>query len=242
MRRTVSTAAWRYHEAPCGITGLAGAWSWQSVGIASALFPVPPDGCSDVVWRETPSGVWHARLLPPTTRGFFYPVRPGERLRGVRLLPGQVQALFGVKPGAMGLDGIDLGVGFRLQTPKPYGWEEQRDLALNDCIVQVLMAGMGPCEVAERLGLHSRTLRRRMQDVAGCSPKELQRMWRLRRAIYSATKTVRPDWSDVAGFTDQSHLIRECQSLMDGTPVEIHHLMRQGRMSVSYNTPAAQPS
>ncbi len=235
--------AWRFYEAPCTVAGLTGACSWHSAGMERSWFPVPPDGCSDIVWREIQPGAWHARLLPPTTQGFLHPVKPGERLYGVRLLPGQVQALFSMKPGTIRPGGVDLGVGFRLQAPKP-SRREDAGLALTDRIMRALMTGMGPREVAEGFGLHSRTLRRRVQDAAGCPPKELQRMWRLRRAMFVAVARARPDWSDVAvgaGFTDQSHLIRDCRNLMGETPVDIHHLMRQGHLSVSYNTCEAQP-
>lgn len=230
----MTAPAWCYRETLAALPGLQGARSWASEGLEGGVFPVLADGCCDVIEQEVAPGVWRAQLSGPTTAGFLFPVSSGAKMRGLRLLPGQVKALFGLKPGDIPADGIDLGTGFS------WGFQSlEYPNGLADQAVYALMAGQGPDGVAGRLGVAERTLRRWVWDLSGCSPKRLQRIWRLRRALLGAAESKRPDWSDIAvahGYADQPHMIRDCRAVMGCTPVDVHHLMGQGDMAVSFKT------
>jgi len=75
--------------------------------------------------------------------------------------------------------------------------------------------------VAARLGVTARHLRRAFVESVGVGPKEYARSVRLHRALRRA-KTSR-DWAQIAtdvGYYDQAHLISEFRQLVGLTPVE----------------------
>jgi len=82
-------------------------------------------------------------------------------------------------------------------------------------------------QVADRLNVSPRHLRREVERQAGVTPKMYARTVRLLRAVtiadaYAATQPIA--WAKVAadsGFYDQSHLIRECHALCGLTPGDI---------------------
>jgi AraC-like DNA-binding protein len=74
--------------------------------------------------------------------------------------------------------------------------------------------------ITDTLAVPERTLRDRAQREIGLSPKPVLRILRLQRALMLARRADRP-WADVAqlaGYADQAHLTRECQSLLGETP------------------------
>jgi transcriptional regulator GlxA family with amidase domain len=82
-------------------------------------------------------------------------------------------------------------------------------------------------QVADRLSVSARHLRREVEREAGVTLKMYARTLRLLRAVTvaDAYPVNRPmPWAGVAtdaGFYDQSHLIRECHALCGLTPGEI---------------------
>jgi AraC-like DNA-binding protein len=76
-------------------------------------------------------------------------------------------------------------------------------------------------ELAGRLGLSERQLRRRCTDALGYGPKTLDRILRFQR--FRALATRRRDvglaqLAAVAGYADQAHLTRECRRLAGESP------------------------
>ena len=74
------------------------------------------------------------------------------------------------------------------------------------------------------LEVSERHLRRVVRQTAGFSPKHLQRVERLGRAITTADAQPAPDWARIAGesgYYDQAHMIDEFRSLAGGTPAEL---------------------
>lgn len=207
---------------------------------SDAVFPVLPDGCCDVIWRATGDGAWDARLVPPTTHGFMVPLNAGDRFRGVRLLPGRVRELFDVSVLDIPPAGISLGQ-TRWHTPEEgrlhinaQGSQEQSE----DPLVLALMLGLSPAEVCRKYGVRARTLHRRVYAISGCSPKVLQRIWRLRRAITRSVHDPAPNWCDIAlqaGYADQPHMIRNCRALMGCNPVKLHGMLTESEVTVSFN-------
>lgn len=79
-------------------------------------------------------------------------------------------------------------------------------------------------DVAERLGVGERHLRRRFAAAVGASPSAYRRLVRTRRALRdlgpqatSAAATI-ADIAHAHGFTEQSHLTREVVALTGTTP------------------------
>lgn len=84
-----------------------------------------------------------------------------------------------------------------------------------------LSAGLPVAEVAERLGLLSRSFRRRFLGQVGMTPKRFARVTRLRRLVSSLQPQGPVDWATVAaehGYYDQAHLIDEFNDLIGVTP------------------------
>ncbi len=79
-------------------------------------------------------------------------------------------------------------------------------------------------------GFSDRHVRRSVLGTAGISPKRYARTLRFLHAITRADTMDRPSWAGIAaeaGFTDQSHLIRDCRSLTGHTPAQLFRERRQ---------------
>jgi AraC-like DNA-binding protein len=75
--------------------------------------------------------------------------------------------------------------------------------------------------LSHQLGVSGRHLRRTVIGAAGVTPKHYARVMRFLHAVTRADETVRPRWARLAaeaGYSDQSHLIRECRALTGLTP------------------------
>ena len=84
--------------------------------------------------------------------------------------------------------------------------------------------------VAKKLDVSERTLRRHFIDNLGISPKHYIRIVRLQNLMMKANDVWQPDWSDLAlecGYADQAHMILDVKKMTGKTPVDLHH-MRTG--------------
>jgi AraC-like DNA-binding protein len=94
-----------------------------------------------------------------------------------------------------------------------------------DAVVTVLRHERTPVrELAGRLGLSERQLRRRCTDALGYGPKTLDRIIRFQR--FRALAARRRDvglarLAAVAGYADQAHLTRECRRLAGESPAAL---------------------
>ncbi|MEQ9398688.1 MAG: helix-turn-helix transcriptional regulator [Longimicrobiales bacterium] len=80
-------------------------------------------------------------------------------------------------------------------------------------------------EVADHLGVASRTLRAVGRDHLGLPPKHALRVLRIQRALALGLGPEAPVGSRVAhasGFADQAHFVRECRDLVGETPGAFH--------------------
>lgn len=87
-------------------------------------------------------------------------------------------------------------------------------------------------DMAAQNGLPVRTLRARVMQHVGLSPKRLIRIERLQRALASSRGRSTP-WAEVAassGFADQAHMSREFQDLLGESPTE---WSRRSRLPIS---------
>jgi AraC-like DNA-binding protein len=84
-----------------------------------------------------------------------------------------------------------------------------------------LARGSRVAEVAERLGLLPRTLRRRFAAQVGLTPKRFGRVQRLQRVVRGLDGRTQVDWAATAarhGYCDQAHLADEFRELVGVTP------------------------
>lgn len=95
----------------------------------------------------------------------------------------------------------------------------------------------GPAQLAEMVDISPRHLRREFGRRFGMSPRAMARRLRLTRAMMEAEQSAHPNWAGIAagcGFSDQSHLVRECRVILRERPLGIH--AQRLAMAVSFNT------
>ncbi len=76
----------------------------------------------------------------------------------------------------------------------------------------------------QHLGLSPRQARRRFVEGCGWSPKTYACLLRLAAALEAAARAETLDWSDLAhvhGYSDQSHLVRDCRRFLGAPPVAL---------------------
>ena len=80
-------------------------------------------------------------------------------------------------------------------------------------------------KIANTLGLATRSLNRKVQNVTGGSPKTYGRLLRFHHVLERSDELTRPDWSNLAldcGFYDQAHMIRDFQFFTRTSPRRLH--------------------
>lgn len=218
---------------------------WFAVGDgAPPVHHVPPDGCTALVMHL--GNTEPAMLSGPWLEPLAVPVRSGDRFGGVRLQPGALEPLLGLRPSAMrdrvipapaalqelaGALRTEIGAEpeadalaatlDRLLPPLAVGGGE-RDPLVADAVDR-LVAARGEVAIgslAAQLGCSERTLRRRFGAATGQSPKEYAR---IRRVLAAASSVVRggATWSaaaHAAGYADQPHLHRDVADFTGLTP------------------------
>src|SRR4029077_15984069 len=212
-----------------------GSASWrETVSGESHLDGVHPDGSIDIVWDGSALSVFGPRTGPEGPHA----LRTGT-FAGVRLRPGSTRAVLGEAAFALADRTVPLEAlwgsaahtaALRLEECGP----EQVTSALCSVIAErgraqthdpdrliprvVELAGFQRTvrDIASDVGLSERQLFRRCVDEVGYGPKHLVRVLRLQRLLGLARRL--PDASlaglaAAAGYTDQSHMSRECRAL-----------------------------
>lgn len=100
-------------------------------------------------------------------------------------------------------------------------------------------------DVARHLGIGRRHLARRFAETLGLGPKAFARIVRFQGALRRA-RAGEP-WATVAaraGYSDQAHLVKECQALSGCTPVELIGEVEQRAVGRYFNAgdPALRPA
>ncbi|MFF5257618.1 DUF6597 domain-containing transcriptional factor [Actinomadura viridis] len=213
-------------------TGLACVWT-RAVPDAPYVQPVVPDGCVDLVWWSRGARIV---VAGPDTRPSPTRMEAGDRLVGVRFLPGTAPPVLGVPADAVrdarvplrelwGAEADRLGEAVaRAHDPRAVLTEAVlgRAPAAPDPFVPALSAALESltvAEAAEELGLSGRQLRRRSLAAFGYGPKTLQRVLRFQRALGLA-RAGRPlaDVAHATGYSDQAHMAHEVRGL-SGVPI-----------------------
>ena len=205
-----------------------------------------------------------ALIGPIETPRFFSPER-GLRLDAIRIHPEWCRDLIDVHPrdlvnavipfqdaAARRLDHV-LGRLAESERPLVDLLDEMRRLSGADAVIssetrlanEVLRrvrrstrSTLSIAALCRSLEVSERHLRRVVRQTAGFSPKHLQRIERLERAIAAADVQPSPDWARIAGesgYYDQAHMIDEFRALAGGTPAELfrERAMERGMSEIS---------
>lgn len=214
-----------------------------SEGPATVLHTVPPDGTVSLCWL--PHG--RAVVVGPRMTALRVPVQPGKEYLGVRFLPGAAGPLLGLDVKATrnavipfegagfaavmrteGLHGLNALILDRVRAAEWNG----PDPAVAELVRRILQTeGSAPVStLVAGLNLSYRQLLRRFYETAGLTPKEFARLRRLRSACLEAVRCAEPGWASLsasAGFSDQSHLVREFQDIYGWPPRLVHEYLRR---------------
>lgn len=228
---------------------------WVSVAPPHAAPPtlVLPDGCTDLIWLQG-RGVF---VAGPDTGPAPAVRSPGTVLAGVRFAPGAGGAALGIPLSEIVGQRIDVGdLGTRPGTclrravpgsldPRAAMWllawlaggmvsERPADPVVMTAARLMAAPGASGRDVAARLGVSERQLRRRCRAAAGYGPATLRRVLRFRRFVSWADSGAAAGDAGLgliaaeAGYSDQSHLTRDCASLSGLTPAALVALRRSG--------------
>ncbi|MGH7579476.1 MAG: helix-turn-helix domain-containing protein [Gemmatimonadales bacterium] len=195
-------------------------------------------------------------IIGPKTRPHIFAFRAGHELAAVRLKLEWARALLGLVPeehhdaeddltGVLpGLAGAMLGpltetrdareavarlVGMLARRA---GCLHPRGPALAAHALDLVRRAIGRVtvdQVAGRMGIPLRSLRRQVRRDAGISLKQYARITRLLHAVTTADRSPAPVWAAIAadtGFCDQSHLVRECRALSGLAPGQVYRERR----------------
>ncbi|WP_232665463.1 helix-turn-helix domain-containing protein [Pseudonocardia sp. TRM90224] len=215
--------------------------TWEGTPGWSRMLRVVPDGCIDITWdgarvRAVSAGsapLWLPVAASGTTVGIRLRSGVAGRLLGVDVdswmhrrvvdlreilrwtLPGEFRLRDELRtaraPAAQRLVLEQLIAG-RLRRgfcPEPVVLRAVAALAAPDARVD---------DVAEQVGTSDRTMRRQVRAATGFGPKELHRVFRFQRFLQvlpdiAAGRTTIAAAAFTSGYTDQSHLGRECRRL-----------------------------
>ena len=216
-------------------------WQVRRTG-AAAQHRVLPDGCIDIVWTEG-SGL---ELVGANSTAFRAGLSAASAAVGVRFRVGAAPALVGHQGAplrdarlpaaeAWGDSGRRLEAelwrapGASSRIGAMLAWLELRagGAASPDPLVRdvagrlALEPQTGAAELARKLWVSERQLRRRVVAQVGYGPKLLARVLRLQRALElarGANELSLADVSFAAGYADQPHFTNECVALAGVAP------------------------
>jgi AraC-like DNA-binding protein len=215
------------------------ACTWERRDGGDVPVRVLPDGCIDIIWTEGAGTV----VVGANTTAFVVGLPAGTHVVGLRMRPGAAPPLLGVDGAALrdgraplhelwGDDGHRLSE--RLEASADRAGDLLAALAPRaaaagapDALVQAAVARLGRTalpvgELAGRLFVSERQLRRRFGSAVGYGPKRLARVLRLERALAAARggeELARV--AAAAGYADQAHFAGDCRELAGVPPTAL---------------------
>lgn len=197
------------------------------------------------------SGPSRLRIIGPVSQVHAFAPSPGHRMESVRIKLEWCRILLGIAP-AEHVDNEPLYADVRPDLAVPLESQlsrgrtstdvfrvlldflRARRAATRERVSRLLMVGVASlrcgagqprvAELARRLGVSDRHLRRLMVDETGISPRHFARIQRFHALLRSADRAQRPEWAGLAvrhGYADQPHLIREVRDLAGVTPAQL---------------------
>jgi AraC-like DNA-binding protein len=189
--------------------------------------------------------IWSAgRLLvagPDTRAHTSAPVTPGSPVLGLRLPPGAAPVLLGVPADALRDQRPELADLWGARAARPWrdavaaggaaALEQRVAVRLGEhggpardaaVVARLVAAGHDAAEVADRLGVTTRTLHRRSLAAFGYGTRTLGRVLRLQRVLPLLDAGLPlVEVAHRAGYADQPHLSREVRALAGRSPARL---------------------
>ncbi len=215
-------------------------WRW-SAGEGESAHCVLPDGCTDLIFRDSGDGI-RAFAVGAMTRPL--PASEEREILGVRFHPGMSRGvlrtpLAELTDGVVELECLWGGDARALERKL----EDARSREERIGVVAAALApehdaraveraalwatasrgGAGAGELARHAGLSARQFRRLTLAETGLGPKTLCRIARFRRAVNDIAAGRTANWAEFAvahGFYDQAHFINEFREFSGTTPGE----------------------
>ncbi len=210
---------------------------WMSEPSASAApFTVLPDNCCDALFdlEAAQSFVVGAMTVP-----LVLPAGPSPAYLGIRFKPGRARMFFEHPLHLVADQRVAIRSTLAEQLAEATDPERRmaiaeraiearlaraavRDRRIDEAVALFLRGGDSIEDVAAAVGMTRQHLRRRFLEEVGLSPKTFARVARFRRLLLDARRSGRPSWAALAvdhGYSDQSHLIAEFQTLAGASPV-----------------------
>jgi AraC-like DNA-binding protein len=206
---------------------------------------VLPDACSDLIWEQGTG----AYVAGPDTGPVRTVTRPGTVFVGVRFRPAAGGQVLGLPLSELRDQRVPLA-DIRRDTARSLPltlspaeaatrilgvtWKLVADSSPDHVINEAASLLHDPAarteDIAERVGLSERQLRRRSQAAIGYGPKTLQRILRFQRFVRLLDASAQPPdlatLAAVTGYADQPHLTRECVALSGLTPAALARTRR----------------
>lgn len=220
---------------------------WVRSNIAGGSLRVMPDGCVDVFV----TGEGAVMVSGPATTFYDQCASTEGVLIGLRLRPGAAAAVLGhpvseLRDTQIRIDSVFGTSAAGLAEDVLAANAFRQRVALLEAVLARYLVKVDPVvdqpvarsiemlrihpprcvsDVASRVGLSERQLRRRFDAAVGFGPKRLGRIFRFQRLldlIHSDDHRIR--WAELAieaGYADQSHLINECLALAGAVPTAL---------------------
>jgi AraC-like DNA-binding protein len=222
--------SYREHTPPVALTGIV-ACTWERAVTAPRRQVVVPDGCVDLIWLAGRRLI----VVGPDTGPHEQPLPAGARTFGVRLRPGAAGAVLGVtaaelRDGRLGAEAVWADDARRLEAALAGGAEPHATLLAAvrarqprpDPVVAAAAAALDRpdarvADLAGRLAISERQLRRRFDAAVGYGPKTLARVLRFQRLLALAHGPL-ADLALSAGYADQAHMTAEVTRLAGRPP------------------------
>jgi AraC-like DNA-binding protein len=192
------------------------------------------------------------RIIGPVSQPHAFAPPAGHRMESVRIKLEWCRRLLGVAP-ADHVDGEPLYADVRPDLAVPLesrlsrtttsahvlrvllDFLRARRAESTSRVMSMLIAGMESlrrgtghprvAELAARLGVSDRHLRRLVMDETGIAPRHFARIQRFHALLRSADGAPRPEWAALAfrhGYADQPHLMRVVPDLAGVPPARLH--------------------
>jgi AraC-like DNA-binding protein len=218
----------------------------DEIGLDRRRFRVVPDHAPHLLYKIIRGDRTNDfRIDVVGARSRFVDVDKSNRVLtcGVRLRPGAIPRLFGVSAAELcnqsvsiealcGPSGTSLLECLAETRPDRLGdvmqpWLRARLVSERTARLTALDAALSSAtplrvaSLADKLGLSARGVQLYLQRHVGLAPKRYLQVNRLLRALQAGLSGRKRNWSKIAaasGFSDQSHLIRECRQLVGETP------------------------
>lgn len=208
---------------------------WGHGGAVEGSQLVVPDGCVDLIWRPG-----RIDAVGPDTEAWRSGLDAGMPIFGIRARPGMAQLLLGAPASEVRnqrIDAAELWDSRARDLAEAIDEHPERATALLEGFARQRLAEWEPdpavaaavtalddprppsvADLARRIGVSERQLRRRIGDAVGYGPQTLVGVLRFQRTVRSGGREPLADLAHRCGYADQAHLTREFRKLAGTTP------------------------